>query len=274
MGGAPHPRFTHSFNCCPMGLLSALKSQKNALGLSKEPIDAVEQERQRARQRLMGATVLVVVGVVMFPLIFETQPRSVPADVAISVARKNIAPAASAAVTHAPVPVASQPTDEVVTETREQAGKEVSRKDVVSQEVISRQASKAASATPIARGTAVALSSAALPPPAPKAVPVVAPLLAEKPSAKSSAAAIGVGKSAVAESRFIVQIGAFADPSSAQEMKRRAEKLGLKTYTQVAQTATGKHIRVRLGPFTDRDEADKAMAKVRGAGLGGVVLTL
>jgi DedD protein len=48
----------------------------------------------------------------------------------------------------------------------------------------------------------------------------------------------------------------------------------LKTYTQVAATSAGNRIRVRVGPFTSRGEADKALAKARDAGLTAVVLTL
>ena len=36
----------------------------------------------------------------------------------------------------------------------------------------------------------------------------------------------------------------------------------------------GNRIRVRLGPFASRSEADKALAKARDAGLTAVVLTL
>lgn len=72
----------------------------------------------------------------------------------------------------------------------------------------------------------------------------------------------------------MLQVGAFADAGAARETRLKVEKLGLKTYTQVAETASGSRIRVRVGPFASRDEADKALAKARSAGLAGVVLTL
>ncbi|MEI7465770.1 MAG: SPOR domain-containing protein, partial [Burkholderiales bacterium] len=75
-------------------------------------------------------------------------------------------------------------------------------------------------------------------------------------------------------SRFVVQVGAFADPASAREVRLKMEKLGMKTYTQVAETSAGKRIRVRLGPFATRAEADKAQAKSKEAGIAAVVLTL
>jgi DedD protein len=74
--------------------------------------------------------------------------------------------------------------------------------------------------------------------------------------------------------RFVVQVGAFADAEAARESRKNVEKLGLKTYTQVAQTASGNRIRVRVGPFATRAEAEAALAKAKAAGLNAVLLTL
>ncbi|MDE2398697.1 MAG: SPOR domain-containing protein, partial [Burkholderiales bacterium] len=45
----------------------------------------VEAARLRARRRLIGAIVLLAVGVIGFPLVFETQPRPVAVDIPIVV---------------------------------------------------------------------------------------------------------------------------------------------------------------------------------------------
>ena len=76
------------------------------------------------------------------------------------------------------------------------------------------------------------------------------------------------------EQRFVVQVGAFADAEAARETRKNVEKLGLKTYTQVAQTSGGSRIRVRVGPFTSRGEAEAALAKAKAAGMNAVLLTL
>ncbi len=57
-------------------------------------------------------------------------------------------------------------------------------------------------------------------------------------------------------------------------MRQKVEKLGLKTYAQAVDTAAGRRVRVRLGPFANRDEAERAAAKLKSAGLPGAVLTL
>ena len=86
----------------------------------------------------------------------------------------------------------------------------------------------------------------------------------------TAASAPGSGDGA----RFVVQVGAFAENTAARETRAKVEKLGLKTYTQVAQTPAGNRIRVRVGPFATRAEADAALSKARAAGLNAVVLTL
>jgi len=71
-----------------------------------------------------------------------------------------------------------------------------------------------------------------------------------------------------------VQVGAFSEMSAAREARQKVEKLGLKTYTQVVETSSGSRIRVRVGPFADRAEADRAAGKIKSAGLGSAVFTL
>ena len=73
---------------------------------------------------------------------------------------------------------------------------------------------------------------------------------------------------------MVVQVGAFADASKADEARLRLEKAGLRTYTQVTDTKEGKRTRVRVGPFASKAEADQAAAKIKLLGLPAAVLTL
>ena len=74
--------------------------------------------------------------------------------------------------------------------------------------------------------------------------------------------------------RFVVQIGAFSDVAKAQEARVKLEKAGLKTYTQVVQPKEGKRIRVRVGPFESKGEADKVAEKIRKLDLPAAILEL
>ncbi|MDM4765012.1 SPOR domain-containing protein [Pelomonas sp. SE-A7] len=252
-----------------MGLMSFFKraTDKPAAKPVADSADAVQQLRLRARRRLIGATMLVLIGVIGFPLVFETQPRPIPVDLPIEIPRKEAAaplqiPAAPPAsrATVAPVsepvaePVATAPTpgvaaaSKVEPEAKPKPADRPTVKPVVEPKPSDKVVADKAAADKAAQESAR-----------------VQALLDGKPAPKASE---------TATARFIVQVGAFGEAKAAQEARMKVEKLGLKTYTQAVETADGKRIRVRVGPYGSRDEADKAAAKVRGTGLSVAVLTL
>ena len=257
-----------------MGLLSIFKrhadSPRSAQTGVSDASDAVQRARNRARQRLIGAAVLLGIGIVGFPLVFETQPRPIPVNIPIETPPKDGAPALTMPAARAPVAspapaVASAPAVEPAA---------TPPKAAAPAEVITESREEVAATPPVA---APAASKPAVVAAAPK------PAVERKPAATAPdgarAQALLEGKADKTEKpveagRFVVQVGAFADAAAARETRLKVEKLGLKTYTQVASTPAGNRIRVRVGPFVSRGEADKALAKARDAGLTGVVLTL
>lgn len=214
--------------------------------------DAVEKVRTRTRQRLIGAVVLLTVGVIGFPLLFESQPRPIPVDIPIEIPKPDGAP-----VLALPAPRADAAN----------AASQAAAEPTVASGLVTRNAPAEpmpAASADVAAVTAPPVNVFAA---AVKSVEVAGPAASVAASAKAASATDGAA-------RFVVQVGAFADPASAREVRLKMEKLGLKTYTQVAETAAGKRIRVRLGPFATRAEADKAQARSKEAGIAAVVLTL
>ena len=258
-----------------MGLLSLFKRRADAASTAADSgasADAVQQARTRARQRLIGAVVLVVIGVIGFPLVFETQPRPVAVDTPIEIARKDGAPPLADTPMRAPTAapaVTASPRDDVITESSSDAGREVAPKAAEPASATTR-ATPAKEAAVVKEAPAAAATAKPAPEPTRKAEPSAEP----RSEAARAKALLDAGPAAGAQARFIVQVGAFAEAASARETRLKVEKLGLKTYTQVAQTAGGSRIRVRVGPFASREEADKAVAKARAAGITAVVLTL
>ncbi len=260
-----------------MGLLSNLKRRAappaSSAAPPSEPADAVQKARARARQRLIGALVLVGIGVIGFPLVFETQPRPIPLDIPIEIPRREAAPSLQMPPARAPEASASsvaRPQVSPVAEPAPAAGGDVATAPPVPANPES-STSGAEPGAASARKPATAAVAEVAPPTAPAGTQPAKPgadaararaLLEGKPPASADAA------------RFVVQVGAFADAGAARETRLKAEKLGFKTYTQVASTSGGNRIRVRVGPFGTRDEAEKALAKARSAGLTAVVLTL
>lgn len=232
-----------------MGLLSNLTGRREGStpAASQASADTVQAARTKARHRLIGAVVLLLAGIVCFPLVFETQPRPTPVDISIEIPRKENAPPLVVSAPRAAVPSASAAAPVAPAAPPAAASKE----------------STAASGAPAP--AAVRPQAAAAP---------VRPVTPAPERAVPAPAAPAAGAQDAGGQRFVVQVGAFADAAAAQVVRGKAEKLGLKTYTQSTDTATGNRVRVRIGPFATREAAEQALAKAKAGGLSAVVLTL
>ncbi len=251
----------------------------------------VEAVRRRAMHRLIGAAVLVLAGVIGFPLLFDNQPRPIPVDLPIEIVdQAKVKPLAlpqpSTAVVEAPA--------------------------VSAKETAPIKEAAPAPAAPAAPRVVAAPPAEPPPPPAPATLskPPAAPVTAAQPTEKraldakkptekraldakkarallegrplpadaadppAKVAAAPTTPAAASDARFVVQVGAFADAAKVRDVRRKVEATGLKTYTQVVATAEGDRTRVRVGPFADRSEADKAAEKIRKLNLSAAILTL
>ena len=226
----------------------------------------VQAARTKARRRLVGALVLLLIGVVGFPVLFETQPRPLPVDTPILVpegtpARVTAAPAVAAR------PLPNLPPD---------AGTESSVASVQIGVTASAPASVPAPAQVVA---AAPSSAAAVTKPVPKPAPVAssAPPPAVKPApapALASAPAKLPPEPAATGGRFVVQVGAYNDIERLKAARTKLEKLGYKSYTQDVDSTTGKRTRVRVGPYASKQEAESVAAKLKAAGMQAAILSL
>ena len=218
--------------------------------------ESIEAMRRRAKHRLIGAGVLVLVAVVGFPLLFDTQPRPIAVDIPIEIPDRNKVK---------PLAVPAQP---------------VAKPAAVSGAVTPAPVAKASEAAPKPEAKPeVKAEAKPEPKPEPKVEAKPEPKVAAKPDDGGKAKALLEGKTVqvaatATEGRFVVQVGAFSDERKAREARLKLERAGLKTYTNVAETKDGKRIRVRVGPYTHRNEADKAADKIKGLDLPAAVLTL
>ena len=198
--------------------------------------ESVEVLRRRAKNRLIGAAILVLIGVIGFPLLVDKQPRPVTADLPIEIPDKNkVLPLAAP-------PAPSAPAAVVVPEVAPSA----SASGVVTQ----------AAPAPIEK-------------PALKPEPQLA-----KPEAKPETKKAEAAKPAAADARYVVQVGSFAEESRARDARAKLERAGLKNYTQAVETKDGKRIRVRAGPFASKAEAERAADKIKKLDLPASVLSL
>lgn len=248
----------------------------DALGDDTGPVQVA---RTRARRRLIGAVVLLAIGVVGFPMLFETQPRPLPGDIPIEVPRREgstartspqprhtpavteLPPAEPVVVAAAPAEASSPPPTAAAPEPKAPEPKATAKPEVVKPEPVKPE------------------------PPKPEAAKAEAPKAADPPKADGDKArALLEGRTekpapppAASEAkggRFVVQVGAYTDANTLRDVRAKVEKLGLRTYTQSVDTDAGKRTRVRVGPFPTKSEAERASDRLKGAGLPGNVLTL
>ncbi len=266
---------------------------KEAAAAPQETIDSV---RRRARHRLVGAAVLVLLAIIGFPLLFDTQPRPVAVNAPITIPDKdkaaplkapdalpanaslgereevvasgdggNARPSVPAAPTRnaladKPPASARDARPDASTEPRAPAAaaredEARARKDEQARAKREQEARAKREAEQRAKREEAARARA---------------LLEDRNSGAADKPAAAADK----PGRFIVQVGAFADDTAVREARHKAERTGVKTYTQVVDTKDGKRTRVRVGPFASREEADKAAAALKKAGLAGAVLSL
>ena len=244
-------------------------TQTGADALSNAPAESVEVIRKRARHRLMGSVVLVLGAVVGLPLLFDSQPRPVAIDTPIVIPDRN--------------------------QTSPLSATSGSAKTGAMKEGLAQDQAIAASQTGVAKSAVT--NSAGLDPheevvtkdskaevrqepkPELKAEAKPEPKSENNPDAKEAAKAKALldGKEAPNSGdavRSVVQVGAYADLAKAKEVRAKLESAGFKTYTQEIDTKDGKRIRVRVGPFATKEEADKTAEKIRKLNLQTSVLKL
>ena len=298
------------------------------------PAQSVEVLRKRAKQRLIGASVLVLMGVVGFPLVFDTEPRPVAGDIPIEIPGKNALK--PLVIPASPAPAVATASEKVAAAASLSPHEEIFSSKPVTAHTASAPPAIKKEAKPEPRPavkTEVKPEPKPEPKPAPKHEPKPAPKPEPKPELKpepkpevkveaktevkpvakpavkvetspvpknnvanddgararallngtqapkvaaaAKPAATEETKAAAAETkgRMVVQVGAFADASKADETRRKLESAGLKTYTQAVDTKDGKRIRVRVGPFATKSEAEKAVNKIRSLDLPVAILS-
>ena len=195
--------------------------------------------RRRARRRLVGAVVLVVIAVAIVPMILpEKRPQQdtqqidirIPAQDATGYAPSIVAAPAPAptapAVTPAPAPTVAPQAKPVVTEP----------------------------VMPVAEPVKVE---------PPKPAPKVEPRPEPKPAPVAEKAPSAPKAAAPAKQTYFVQYGAFSELKNAKQRQSDLKAKGITTFTEVVKTSGGDKIRVRSGPYPERDQAEKIRTKVK-----------
>ncbi|BBI99156.1 hypothetical protein FGKAn22_08490 [Ferrigenium kumadai] len=212
--------------------------------MAKELTDDEQNLRRKARRRLIGASALTLAVVVILPMVLDSEPKPNTQDIDLRI----------------PNP------------------------DKVGEFVPGVAVSEVAEALPLA-GSAVAPASAVATVSAPAAIPAVAaspvaaveivkPVVNEIKGNVSNQATQPVAKVAEpkAEAKsegkqgsagYAAQVGAYSNAATAKQELDKLKKWGFKAYTEKA----GNKIRVRVGPYDERDKVVKVAKLLEKHGL-------
>jgi len=251
----------------------------------EEPVDPVLPEKKRARRRLIGAVALVLAAVIGLPMILDSEPKPLADDIAIQIPSKDKAAPPAKERSAVPPP----PAGKISAATGLDKNEEIIALPPVT------AANSMAAIPPAASKSSATQYPAANPNGKPESRPEHK--LAAKPEAKASvqpqeggnqedatrARALLEAKPEVkAEktkasfekkpARFIIQVAALGSQEKANELQGKLKSAGIRSQTQKIATQSGERIRVRVGPFPSRDEAEKVRARLIKMGLSGTLV--
>ncbi len=195
--------------------------------------------RKRARRRLVGSVVLVIIAIVVLPMILERAPKQEGKEIEIIIPSENLPDESSTVV--AP--------EDSIPGTESNTSKEV----ITEAEQITEKKSDL----------------------------LIKPAQKKKEQAGRAAGSEGDPenrhknkKPIVTIGKFVVQLGAFSDSTKAKHQQRSLTSNGIKkAYTETTKNKNTEVTRVRIGPFSTREAAEKEQKKLRKLGINGVVMS-
>lgn len=217
-------------------------SSRGSRVTADESVLTEDPEHQRARHRLIGAAVLVLIAIIVLPRVLDSKPKTISNDIAITIVSSlpAVTPPQST-----PPPSAEPKSEEAKTATAP-----------VTPAVAAPPPPVSSTAKPIAPGAADKTMGLA----AGEEI-VVAPKSNANGPATASANPSASGK-------FVIQIGAFASEERANGWIAKLKEQKIPNYVLNRTGTDGtKLYALRAGPFADKETAEAAEKKIKAMGL-------
>jgi DedD protein len=205
---------------------------------------------RRVKERLVGASILVALVVLIVPELLSGPPGPAPAAVGVRLP----ASAPADAVRNVTVDLATSKPPEPDPAAAETAASSAGPPEARGADAASAGAGADASAADDGMG-----AHPAPPVEAPGAVEMAPPA----PTLPSGAKA---AKPPVARRSWAVQLGSFASHANADKLVRQLKAQGFSVYIAPGGSGPSLRYRVRIGPMADRGAATQALAKLKSAG--------
>jgi DedD protein len=218
-------------------------------------LDGQLELRKRSRRRLVGATALALLAIVVLPMVMDGEPRQPVQDVQVRIPSQDAVGFAARILPAKPVvtplpPIDAEPKLETkVPEPPKTDGMTKTQEPVTL---------KGANNPPVA---------------AVKPIEKAPEKPAEKPAGNKSdeAHAVAALSGISVGDQWIVQLGAYKEVANVKQLSAKLKQIGLPSYTEHFDSPQGQRTRVRAGPFKTKDAAEKARARIRTIGVDGQV---
>lgn len=253
---------------------------------SKNTPDPVLPEKKRARRRLVGAIALALAVAIGLPMLLDSEPKSSVSDIAINMPSKDkpgeplnggpaVAPAPALEAPATTKPGAAAPSSRTVAPVAA-AGASLDKGEeivhVPNKPAVTEPVKPPKAAEPKATEPKVAKAEVKHPEPKPepkKPEPKPEAKPAHADDARAMAILEGKATEAAPSTKYVIKVGAFATKDKVEELQRKLGDAGIKSYAQKVTTANGELTSVRVGPFPNKEEAEKVKAKLVKLGLNG-----
>jgi len=217
---------------------------------------------RRVKARLVGASILLVLIVLIVPELLSGPPGPAPAPVG---ARLPVS---------APEPVRNVTVDLATSKAPEPAEAEAAASSAQPPEPRSGEAASAAAGADASAGTGTGANAgrpanATVPSDtqhSPDVRPSTAPPRPESLETRAPAPISPLAKPAMAGKAWAVQLGSFASRGNADKLVRQLKAQGFSVYVVSGGSGPSLRYRVRIGPMADRGTAAQAVAKLKSAG--------
>lgn len=201
------------------------------------------QLRKRARRRLVGAIVLVVLSVVFLPMILDDEPKPEQQEIDILIPSEDLVDDSYPWMMSEEDSKASEPT------IQPDPGKPLPFSGQKYSEVDNVSSSRHGSGSSVP-------------------VPTRKPLLTQSAARDK---AIKEAPEKKSEGTFVIQLGAFSDVAKARQQQQNLVANGVSAYTETIRIGNNEMTRVRIGPFATREVAEIEHERLKKIGLSGVV---
>jgi len=227
--------------------------------------------KKSARRRLVGAAALALFAAIVLPMVMDHEPKPPAQDIQVRIPGQEsgtftsrILPGKTASTTPLPPPPAATKPAEPVAEAKPEAP--APKPDAAKAEPAKPEAAK-----PEAKLEGKAEAKPDVKPDS-KPVPVAKPELAkaaEKPPVKEEKARAEAALNG--KEQWVVQLGAYKDAGNVKHLLDKLKQMGVAAYTEKFDSPQGPRTRVRAGPFTSREAAEKARVRIKTIGVDGPV---